>query len=273
MLLKRWGFFSSTYSFFWMEGLKKLSDTFPYMVLHDAKGNISFKGLPFFRETERKSKQKKLACESSYHLPGIFLYRIHSFPGMEAGEQMHVMQGSSRQDTWNPWNSPSSQESGAGLCNTAGCMQLCSGRAKRRQRTKQEMSHVHPATRGWRWHCCKVPSDQDFFSVLDMNKGIRMASFRELTLSDKRPWGLVSHCLIKVQEAVNQGLLGTCVGDIILLEDKPVKSFSWWKVTFNCSFAFLLFLLFICPFNFVNVSYYKNITAQRYKPSTLQPWS
>lgn len=129
------------------------------------------------------------------------------------------------------------------------------------------MSNVHPAMRGWRWHCCKVPSDQDFFSVLDMNKGIRMASFRELTLSDKRSWGLVSHCLIKVQEAVNQGLLGTCVGDIILLEDKPVKSFSWWKVTFNCPFAFLLFLLFICPFDFVNVSYYKNITGQRCKPS------
>jgi len=62
--------------------------------------------------------------------------------------------------------------------------------------------------------------------VLDMNKGIRMASFRELTLSDKRPRGLVSHCLIKVQEAVNHGLLGTCVSDIISLEDKPVKSFS-----------------------------------------------
>ena len=71
-----------------------------------------------------------------------------------------------------------------------------------------------------------MPSDQDFFSVLDMNKGIRTASFRELTLSDKRPQGLVSHCLIKVQEAVNHRLLGTCVGDIILLEDKHVKSFS-----------------------------------------------
>lgn len=62
--------------------------------------------------------------------------------------------------------------------------------------------------------------------MLDMNEGIRTASFRELTLPDKRPRGLVSHCLIKVQEAVNQGLLGTCVSDIILLEDKPAKSFS-----------------------------------------------
>lgn len=141
------------------------------------------------------------------------------------------------------------------------------------QRTKPEMSHVHLATRGWRWQCCKVPSDQDFFSVFDMNKGIRMASFRELTLSDKRPRGLVSHCLTKVQEAVNQGLLGTCVSDIILLEDKPAKSFSWWKVTFNCSFPFLLLLLFICPFNFVNVSYYKKIMGQRCEPSTLQLYS
>lgn len=232
--------------------------------IHHAKGSISFKGLTFFREIKRKSKPKKLACESSYHLLGIFLHHVRSFPWVGAGQQTHGVQGSAGCHTWNPRTSPSSQQSG---------QQPCSDRAKRRQRTKQETSHVHPATRGWRWHCCKVPSDQDFFSVLDMNKGIRMASFRELTLSDKRPWGLVSHCLIKVQEAVNQGLLGTCVGDIILLEDKPVKSFSWWKVTFNCSFSFLLFLLFICPFNFVNVSYYKNITAQRCKPSTLEPCS
>lgn len=204
-----------------------------------------------------------VACEPSYHLPGTF---CTTCTACGSRTQMHVTQSSARQGTWQPGTVPA-PGIGRGAVYNRG-QQLGSDTARHRQRTKQEMSRVHPAMRGWRWHCCKVPSDHDLFSVLDMNKGIRTASFRELTRSDKRPWGLVSHCLIKVQEAVNQGLLGTCVGDIILLEDKPVKSFSWWKVTFNCSFAFLLFLLFSCPFNFVNVGYYKNITAQKCKPST-----
>lgn len=77
-------------------------------------------------------------------------------------------------------------------------------------------SSSHPR-KGWRGHGCKVFS---LFSLLDMNKGIRAAGFRRSLGGTKGPAVWAVSFWLNARALSLSTRLGTCVPDIILLEDK-----------------------------------------------------
>lgn len=67
--------------------------------------------------------------------------------------------------------------------------------------TGPELPSSHRPRKGWRGHGCKVLG---FFSLLDMNKGIRTASFRRSLGRTKGPAVRAAQSLIKRQSPVTQ---------------------------------------------------------------------